>query len=176
MEVKAKLRHYHAAPRKIRLVIDVIRGLDIDKALAQLQYINKRPVIAVTKLLNSAIANAVNNFSLKRDNLYIRKAFVDQGPALKRWRPRAHGRAARIRKFTSHVTLILDEKIESKKKKPSLTKTKDDKKEIETKKVNIKDVKKVKKIDKKTMKKIGEHMGQRSKSQFKQFMRKTGDK
>ena len=120
MEVKAKLRHYHLAPRKIRLVLDVIRGLDVDQALKQLEFVNKKSAPAIIKLLNSAIANAVNNFSLDKNNLFIKIAFADQGPAIKRWRPRAHGRAAQIKKLTSHITLVLDERIPSDKSKKKL--------------------------------------------------------
>ncbi len=174
MEVKAKLRHYHVAPRKVRLIIDLIRGLDVERALEQLQCKNKRCVPAVVKLLNSAIANAVNNFLLERDNLYIKEGFVDQGPVLKRWKARAHGRAGRILKKTSHVTLVLGERVPSDDKKKKETK---DKKEIKTKKVNLKDIKKVgkkftgdSKIDGSSKK-----TGQQSKT-TKSFIRKTGDK
>jgi len=174
MEVKAKLRHYHVAPRKVRLIIDLIRGLDVDRALEQVQFKNKRSVPAIVKLLNSAIANAVNNFQLERDNLYIKESFVDQGPVLKRWRPRAHGRAGRVLKKTSHITLVLGERVPSDDKKKKETK---DKKEIKTKKVDLKDIKKTgkslkgdSKIDSSSKK-----TGQQSKT-TKSFIRKTGDK
>ena len=174
MEVKAKLRHYHVAPRKVRLIIDLIRGLDVDRALEQVQSKNKRSVPAIVKLLNSAIANALNNFQLERDNLYIKESFVDQGPVLKRWRPRAHGRAGRVLKKTSHITLILGERVPSDDKKKKETK---DKKEIKTKKVDLKDIKKAgkslkgdSKIDSSSKK-----TGQQSKT-TKSFIRKTGDK
>jgi large subunit ribosomal protein L22 len=174
MEVKAKLRHFHLAPRKVRLIIDLIRGLDVERALEQLQSQNKRSVPAVIKLLNSAIANAVNNFSLERDNLYIKESFVDQGPSLKRWRPRAHGRAGRILKKTSHVTLILGERVSSDDQKGKEAK---DKKEIKTKKVDIKDIKQSSKTFKGGSKSTGLNKvtGRQSKS-TKSFIRKTGDK
>lgn len=179
MEVKAKLRHYHVAPRKVRLIIDLIRGLDVEPALEQLQYKSKRSVPAMIKLLNSAIANAVNNFSLERNNLYIKESFVDQGPVLKRWRPRAHGRAGRILKKTSHITLILAERVPSdSKKKKSTSSAKDkDKKEIKTKKVDIKNIKKTGKIFKGNSKSTDSNKlrGRQSKS-TKSFIRKTGDK
>ena len=183
MEVKAKLRHYHVAPRKVRLVVDLIRALNTNKALAQLEYLNKGSAQAIAKLLNSAIANAVNNFSLDKDNLYIKEAFVDQGPVLKRWRARAHGRAAKIRKASSHITLILDEIKPSKKvvsKKLGKNKEKDsakDKKEIKTKKVDLKDMKKEKNIGKLSGSgsSAQKPMHKKSKS-FKSFIRKTGEK
>lgn len=110
MEVKAVLRRYRVAPRKVRLVVNLIRGLDIDKALEQLEFVDKKSGIAILKLLNSAIANAVNNFSLEKSNLYVKSVFVDQGPVFRRWMPKAHGRATKIKKYTSHITIILDEK------------------------------------------------------------------
>jgi len=113
MEVTAKLRYYRQSPRKVRLVTKAISGLSTKEAFEQLQFIPKRASRPVTKLLQSAIANAVNNFSLKNDNLYIKSITVDSGPTLKRWRPRAFGKASMIRKKTSHIIVILDEKIPS---------------------------------------------------------------
>lgn len=110
MEVTAKLRYYRQSPRKVRLVANLIRGLDVKPAVAQLQFLNKTAALAIAKLVNSAIANATHNFSLNSDNLYIKSIMVDGGPTLKRWRARAFGRAAAIRKHTSHVTVILNEK------------------------------------------------------------------
>jgi large subunit ribosomal protein L22 len=174
MEVKAKLRHYHVAPRKVRLIIDLIRGLDVERALEQLQSKDKRCVPAVVKLLNSAIANAVNNFSLERNNLYIKESFVDQGPVLKRWRPRAHGRAGRVLKKTSHITLILGERVSSDDKKKKEIK---DKKEIKTKKVDLKDIKRASKNFKgdSKLEASDKAKGKESKT-TKSFIRKTGDK
>jgi large subunit ribosomal protein L22 len=109
MEVKTKLRHLRISPRKVRLVVDVIRGMEVRKALAQLRVINKRAVQPLTKLLQSAVANAKNNFELAEDNLYIKEIRVDKGSTLHRWQPRARGRATPIRKRSSHVSLILAE-------------------------------------------------------------------
>ena len=175
MEVKAKLRHYHVAPRKVRLIIDLIRGLDVDRALEQLECKDKRCVPAVIKLLNSAIANAVNNFQLDRNNLYIKESFADQGPVLKRWKPRAHGRAGRILKKTSHITLILAERIPSDdQKKISDNK---EKKKIKTKKVDLKDIKKASKNFKGDSKLEGSDKAKGKESKTtKSFIRKTGDK
>lgn len=110
MEVKAVLKHIRVAPKKSRLVIDAIRGMDAAEAASQLRFMRKKVARNVLKLLESAIANARNNFELKEDTLYIKKAFVDGGPVLKRWTPRAFGRASAIRKRTSHITIVLDEK------------------------------------------------------------------
>lgn len=115
MEVKAKARYLRMSPRKVRLVIDAVRGLGVERALDQLQFINKAASHPVRKLLKSAIANANHNHEIKKDNLYIKQIFVDQGPTLKRWRARAFGRAAPIRKRTSHITVVLAERVPSKK-------------------------------------------------------------
>jgi large subunit ribosomal protein L22 len=110
MEVKAHTRHLRMSSRKVRLVVDVIRGMQVDPALAQLNFMSKAAARPVRKLLESAIANAEHNFKLDRDGLYIKSAMVNQGPSLKRWRPRAMGSAAPILKRTCHITLILDSK------------------------------------------------------------------
>lgn len=109
MEAKAKLKYARISPRKVMVVLDLIRGKQIDEATAILKYTPNRASYLVEKLLNSAIANAENNFNMNRDRLYISKAYADQGPTLKRYLPRAHGRADVIRKRTSHITLVLEE-------------------------------------------------------------------
>jgi large subunit ribosomal protein L22 len=115
MEVNAKARYIRMSPKKVRLVIDVVRGMDIAPALAQLKFINKRAATPVEKLIKSAVANAMHNFELKEDNLFIKEIRADDGPTLKRWHPRAFGRAGSIRKRSVHITLILGEKVETKK-------------------------------------------------------------
>lgn len=105
MEAVAKLKTIRIAARKVRLVADLIRGKKVGDALAILENTNKRSVTPIKKLLNSAIANAVNNNGMDADALIISEIFVDEGPTLKRMRPRAHGRAYEILKRTSHVTL-----------------------------------------------------------------------
>ena len=97
------------SPRKVRLVVNVIRGLMAEKAEYELLFLQQKAARPVLKLLKSAVANAENNFQLKKDNLFIKKITVDEGPALKRWRPRAFGRAAMFKKRSSHVTIVLDE-------------------------------------------------------------------
>ena len=106
-EVFAKARYIHVSPRKVRLVIDQIRNLDAETALNKLRFINKAATQPVYKLLKSGIANAENNFNLDVKDLFIKKIVADEGPTLKRYRPRAHGRSAAIRKRTSHISLIL---------------------------------------------------------------------
>lgn len=109
MEIKASLNYLRISPRKVKLVADLIRGLNVDKAQAQLQFLTKKAASPILKLLNSAIANAKHNFNLEKENLYIEDIGVNQGSTLKRWRPRAFGRAAPILRRTSHVTIILGE-------------------------------------------------------------------
>lgn len=110
MEVIAKARHIRMSPKKVRLVVDLIRGMDVDRAIAQLRFYRKAAAGPVLKLLQSAIANAEHNFKLSVGNLYIKKATVDGGPVLKRWRARAFGRAAGIKKRSSHITIVLEER------------------------------------------------------------------
>jgi large subunit ribosomal protein L22 len=110
MEVKAFARHIRMSPRKVRLVADLVRGLDVSRAEAQLKFYRKAAARPVLKLVQSAAANATNNFKLNPDGLFIKKITVDGGPVLKRWRARAFGRAAGIKKRTSHISVVLDER------------------------------------------------------------------
>lgn len=122
MQVHAKLRNLRRSPKKVRLVADVIRGMDVNQALHQLQFINKGATYELTKLLNSAIANAENNNNLSKDNLFVKEITVDGAGFLKRWMPRAHGRATMIRKRMSHVTIVLDERVPTTQKKATAKK------------------------------------------------------
>ena len=106
MEARAHLRYARIAPRKVSVVLDLIRGEDLDKALAILQYTPKAASELLYKLVKSAAANAENNHNMDKNNLY----FVTPGPTLKRVMPRAQGRAFRILKRTSHITVVLKEK------------------------------------------------------------------
>lgn len=118
MDVKASLKSLRMAPRKIRLVIDVIRGLPAVEAETRLRFVQKDASRPVLKLLQSAMANAEHNFKLDREKLFVKTVMADGGPTLKRIRPRAHGSAAPIRKRTTHITLVLsDEKAPLGKKK-----------------------------------------------------------
>lgn len=107
--VTAKLSYLRMSPRKVRLVVDMIRGRKVAKALEILTLSKKLAARPVMKLLNSAIANAKNNFQLGTENLAITSIMVDGGPMLKRWMPKAHGRATPIRERTSHINLVLSE-------------------------------------------------------------------
>lgn len=109
-EVKAIAKYVRIAPRKVRIVIDLIRGKDVADALAILKFTPKRGSVLVDKVLRSAIANAENNFDMDTDNLYVSKCFVDQGPTLKRIHPRSRGQAFSILKHTSHITVVVSEK------------------------------------------------------------------
>ena len=106
----ATLRYLRMSPRKVRLVVDLIRGVEVEKALNVLTFSDKAASEPVAKLLKSAVANADNGGDYDIDKLYIKTAYVDEGPTWRRWLPRAQGRATRIRKRTSHVTLVLGEK------------------------------------------------------------------
>lgn len=106
-EVKASARFIRVSPRKVRLVLDQIRGLDATRAQDTLRFMNKGSVPVVSKLLASAIANAENNFEIDKKDLFVKKITADDGPTLKRFRPRAFGRSTMIRKRTSHINLIL---------------------------------------------------------------------
>ena len=105
----ATAKYIRISSRKVKIVIDLIRGKSVDDAEAILLYTPKAAAEPVLKLLRSAIANAENK-ELSRDNLYVAEIFANQGPTLKRYRPRARGSAFHIRKRTSHITVILDEK------------------------------------------------------------------
>jgi large subunit ribosomal protein L22 len=109
MEVRARLRFVRVAPRKARLVADLIRGKESEEALNILTFTKKAAAKILIKLLKSAIANATQKKTIDIDRLYIKKVTVDQGPTMKRYQPRALGRATMIRKRTSHITLVLDE-------------------------------------------------------------------
>ncbi|MFC4765944.1 50S ribosomal protein L22 [Effusibacillus consociatus] len=110
MEAKAIARHVRIAPRKVRLVVDLIRGKKVGEAIAILKHTPKAASPVVEKVLKSAIANADHNYNMDVDNLVVSQIFVDQGPTLKRFRPRAQGRASRIHKRTSHITVVVSEK------------------------------------------------------------------
>ena len=113
MEVKAQARFVRVTPFKARRVVDLIRGLHVDEARRVLDFTQRSATVPVRKVLDSAVANAENNHQLLADDLVVSRAFVDEGPTLKRFRPRALGRAYRIRKRTSHITVIVDTREEA---------------------------------------------------------------
>jgi len=108
MVVTAKLRYLRIAPRKVRLVADLLRGKSVEEAQNILNFTQKRVALPILKLLKQGISNAKNNFQMEEKNLYISKILVDEGPKLKRVFPRARGHADEIQKKTSHITIILD--------------------------------------------------------------------
>lgn len=110
MQAKAVARHILIAPRKVRIVMDLIRGKAIDEALTILRFTPKRASKMIEKVLSSAVANAEHNLDLSRDNLVVAQAFVDQGPTLKRIQPRQRGQGFPILKRSSHITVVVGEK------------------------------------------------------------------
>jgi len=113
MEARAQARYVRVTPMKARRVVDLIRGLPASDAQAVLRFAPQAASEPVGKVLDSAIANATNNHNLDPQSLFVSEAFVDEGPTMKRFRPRAQGRAFRIRKRTSHITVDLESRSES---------------------------------------------------------------
>ena len=110
MEAKAVAKYIRISPRKVRQVVNLIRGKKVSDAMAILRFTPKGATEPVGKVLKSAVANAEHNLELNQDDLYVTQVFVDQGPTLKRIKPRAMGRADQIRKRTSHITVVVSEK------------------------------------------------------------------
>jgi len=110
METRAKLRNVRLSPQKARLVVDMVRGKGIQDALNILQFSPQKTAPVLSKLLKSAVANAEQKGISDVDQLFVKTVMVDQGPVLRRFMPRAQGRASRIRKPTSHITVVLDVK------------------------------------------------------------------
>ncbi|WP_414044195.1 50S ribosomal protein L22 [Macrococcus animalis] len=110
MEAKAVARTIRIAPRKVRLVLDLIRGKEVAEAIAILKLTNKATSPVVEKLLMSALANAEHNYDMNVDTLIVKEAYANEGPTLKRFRPRAQGRASAINKRTSHITIVVGDK------------------------------------------------------------------
>ena len=110
MEAKAVAKYIRIAPRKVRVVMNLIRGKSIAEAFAILKFTPKAGADVIEKVLKSAVANAENNFDMNVDKLYVSSAYVDQGPTLKRIHPRSRGQAFSILKRTSHVTVVVSEK------------------------------------------------------------------
>lgn len=110
MEAKAVAKYIRIAPRKIRIVMDLIRGKNVGEAFAILKFTPKVGAEVIEKVLKSAVANAEHNFDMNADKLYIASAYVDQGPTLKRIHPRSRGQAFKILKRSSHVTVVVKER------------------------------------------------------------------
>jgi len=109
-EAKATLKYARISSRKVKIVADLIRNKNVDEALAIVKFTPKASSEIIEKLLKSAIANAENNHDMKHENLYVAEIYANQGPTLKRIRPAAKGSAVRIRKRTSHITIVLKER------------------------------------------------------------------
>ena len=112
MKAHAQAKHVRQPPYKVRRVLDLVRGLPVDEARSVLEFTNRRSADTIKKVLDSAVANAEHNFALDADELFVAEAYADEGPTLKRWRPRARGRATRIRKRTSHITIVVADEEE----------------------------------------------------------------
>ncbi len=110
MEAKAIARHIRIAPRKVRIVVDLIRGKNVGEAFSILKFTPKAASPVVEKVLRSAVANAEHNFDMNVDKLYVSEVFVDQGPTLKRIHPRSRGQAFKILKRSSHITVVVKER------------------------------------------------------------------
>jgi len=107
-QAKASAKFVRMSPYKVRFVLDLIRGKHVDEARRVLQFTPKAPAHDVTKILNAACANAESTLRVQQDSLFVARCWADEGPTLKRWRPRALGRAYRIRKRTSHITIVVE--------------------------------------------------------------------
>lgn len=108
MEVRAIAKYVRVSPRKIRILMEQVKGKKVEQALNELSFAPQRGAGVLRKLIQSAVGNATGNTGLDVDSLFVRHAYADAGPVLKRWRPRALGRATRIHKRTSHLTVILE--------------------------------------------------------------------
>ncbi|ABR50545.1 ribosomal protein L22 [Alkaliphilus metalliredigens QYMF] len=110
MEARAIAKFVRIAPRKVKIVVDLVRGKQVDEALAILKHTPKGASPVVIKLIQSAVANAENNHEMDREQLFVSEVYANQGPTMKRFRPRAMGRATTIRKRTSHIGIVVKEK------------------------------------------------------------------
>ena len=110
MEARAIARHIRIAPRKVRIVVDLIRGKNVEDAINILKFTPKVASPVVEKVLRSAVANAEHNYDMNVDNLYVSEIFVDQGPTMKRIHPRSRGQAFKILKRSSHITVVVKER------------------------------------------------------------------
>ncbi|MEO8065361.1 MAG: 50S ribosomal protein L22 [Candidatus Doudnabacteria bacterium] len=120
IEVKAFARYIHVSPQKLRLVANLIRQTPVDTALEQLRFSSKNAAEPLAKAINSAVANAVHNFEMKKENLYVKAVTIDQGPVFKSYAPRAQGRAFVERKRTSHINVVLGIRERTNKKTRSI--------------------------------------------------------
>ena len=113
MQAKAVTKYVRIAPLKVRMIMDVIRGKKVERALSELQYMPQKAAREVARTIQSAAANAENNLDMDRQALVVHTIYADEGPAFKRFMPRARGRADRIRKRTTHITVVVDDGAKS---------------------------------------------------------------
>ena len=123
MEARAIAKYVRMSPMKVGVVLDLIRGKNVNEAFAILQYTPKDAAVVINKVLKSAVANAENNHDLNVENLYVAETFVGAGPTLKRFRPMDHGKAFRINKRTSHITVVVKKELSKKEGKTSGSKS-----------------------------------------------------
>jgi large subunit ribosomal protein L22 len=140
MKVTAQLNNIRIAPRKSRLVARLVKGMNVSEALGQLDVNVKKTSSFMVKLILSAVANGENNFGLDKNNLYVYEVLVGEGPVMKRWMPKAFGRAGRILKRTSKIKLTLEERVEGKGRKTKEEMDKEKKKRLEDKKKQLKEM------------------------------------
>lgn len=110
MEAKAIAKYVRVSPRKMRFICDMVRGRSVDEALSILKFTPNKGAKVLEKVVKSAAANAENNFDMNKDNLFVSEVYSNQGPTLKRWRPRSKGRAFKILKRTSHIGVVVKER------------------------------------------------------------------
>ena len=162
MQYKFRLNNLRIAPRKTRQVASLIKRSSVESAETQLNFQSKRAALPILKLLKSGVASVINNFNLSRDNLFITNVIVDEGPMLKRFRPRAFGRAGAIHKKTSHITLILGESEKSKETRFKI---------VKPEKIKKREAEKIKKEKAEQKQKI-EEIKKEAKPQAQGFMRR----
>lgn len=153
VEVKAFARYIHVSPQKLRLVSNLVKKVPVDQALEQLKFSSRSAALPLAKAINSAIANAVHNHDFKKEDMFVKSITIDQGPMFKRFTPRAQGRAFMIRKRTSHINVVLEEKkrtVKSKrmiflKSEPAGERTKEDKTKVKEQASKVEDSEKIQK-------------------------------
>ena len=176
-EIFAQANYVRIAPPKVRLVVAALRGKSVLVALDQLRFVTKQSVAPLTKLLNSALANAENNFGFDKNDLFIKKLLVNSGPTLKRFQPHAYGRSTVIRKKSSHIILVLGVKAGAKQKAKPAVDAPVSKKEPAVKVVAAEEVKKLGRSSEASESKSGPREDKTQKSRGflrKVFSRKTG--
>lgn len=148
MKVQARLNRYRRSAQKVRELFPVIKGMDATEALLQLEYSKRGDALDIKKLLESAVANATNNFKLNKEDLFVENIIAEEGRTMKRWRPRAYGRAARILKRTCDIIITLEEKEKEEKVAPKKEEKKISAKKVEEKKENVAEKKETSEVKK----------------------------